>query len=344
LYHARTIVSFGAPLLDGWGGPGFARHWSEDRNLQLIQIEPTLSRTAGAATQWLANRQGSEAAVAGAIAHVLQEEHLAPRGEPVPPMPSDAGLPMEQVRLVARTIAASGPAVAIPADESPAVAALNIVLGAVGSRGGIVRKNDRPEMAEDSTEHPRAVLIDATVPWDVPDRWDAEVFRFAAWEGERNTADWLLPAPGFLEELTDVPASPASADETYAVAPRLVEPLAGTASLAQFLGGVDAGIGSVEQEIQARCASLHGDHKGNLWQPQGDTVPLDSIESAAKLYEQLLSGGVWCGEPVRHPEFRCDLLREWPAAPLAQAGRQDWSLPVLPPLATKLYQESTLRS
>ena len=36
----------------------------------------------------------------------------------------------------------------------------------------------------------------------------AEVFRFAAWDGGGSNADWLLPAPGFLEELTDVPTAP----------------------------------------------------------------------------------------------------------------------------------------
>src|SRR5208337_2573546 len=46
LENARTIVSFGAPLLDGWGTPGrFTRLWSEraagstDPQLRLIQVE-----------------------------------------------------------------------------------------------------------------------------------------------------------------------------------------------------------------------------------------------------------------------------------------------------------------
>ena len=49
LENARTIVSFGAPLLDGWGTPGrFTRLWSEraagaaDPQLRLIQIEAVI--------------------------------------------------------------------------------------------------------------------------------------------------------------------------------------------------------------------------------------------------------------------------------------------------------------
>ena len=69
----------------------------------------------------------------------------------------------------------------------------------------------------------RAVLIDSSVPWDFVPQTDAEVFRFAAWDGGSSKADWLLPAPGFLEELTDVPTAPTSAIETYAVAPESVK-------------------------------------------------------------------------------------------------------------------------
>ncbi len=69
----------------------------------------------------------------------------------------------------------------------------------------------------------RAVLVDSSVPWDFAPQTDAEVFRFAAWDGGSSKADWLLPAPGFLEELTDVPTAPTSAIETYAVAPSLVK-------------------------------------------------------------------------------------------------------------------------
>ena len=77
----------------------------------------------------------------------------------------------------------------------------------------------------------RAVLVDSTVPWEFAAPTDAEVFRFAAWDGGGNTAGWLLPAPGFLEELTDVPTPPTFSRETYAVAQNLatqsspIEPL-----------------------------------------------------------------------------------------------------------------------
>ncbi len=91
LENARTIVSFGAPLLDGWGTPGrFTRLWAEraagsaDPQLRLIQIEPSFSRTAARAWQWIPIREGSDAALAAGVARVLMEEHLVKSPGPIP--------------------------------------------------------------------------------------------------------------------------------------------------------------------------------------------------------------------------------------------------------------------
>ena len=92
LENAQTIVSFGAPLLDGWGTPGrFARLWAEraagstDPRLRLIQVEASLSRTAARAWQWVPVHPGSEAALAAGLARVLLEERLVRAGGPMPP-------------------------------------------------------------------------------------------------------------------------------------------------------------------------------------------------------------------------------------------------------------------
>src|ERR1035441_10284689 len=94
LENARTVVSFGAPLLDGWGTPGrFTRLWGEraagaaDPQLRLIQIEPSLSRTAARAWQWVSIREGSETQLAAGLVRVLLEEHLVTQVGPVPPLP-----------------------------------------------------------------------------------------------------------------------------------------------------------------------------------------------------------------------------------------------------------------
>jgi len=356
--NTQTIVSFGAPLLDGWGTPGrFTRLWAEraagtaNPQLRLIQVEASLSRTAARAWQWIPIPAGTESALAAGLARVLLEEHLVSASGPIPPLTledaaAQTGSTTEAIRNLARTIVARTPAVAIATDDNPAVAALNVVLGAVGARGGIVRRSKRAEKyvyADAVIPSARALLIDSTVPWDFAPQTDAEVFRFAAWDGGSSKADWRLPSPGFLEELTDVPSAPTSAIETYAVAPGLAKAPAEVQSAAQFVGSVDSALTTPEKTIHARCADLFRGRAGTVIGKEA--TPVARFGSIQKLEEQLWKGAVWVGEAPRAESLRCE-LKEWPTS-IPSAHPENWSTtwpaPVLPPLASKLYQESSLR-
>ena len=238
------------------------------------------------------------------------------------------------------------PAVAISRDYIPAIAALNVVLGAVGARGGIVRRSKNAHAhisAEASIGNARAVLVDATVPWNFVPQTDAEVFRFAAWDDGSNNSAWLLPAPGFLEELTDVPPAPTSAIQTYAVAPALVKATSDVRSAAQFLSALDPTLSSAGKIIHARCTELFRARAGRLCAQE--TMPVAQIASLQKLEEELWKGAVWIGEPLPPGGLRCQ-LKEWPAgasSPRVESWASAWTVPVLPPLASKVYIESKLR-
>jgi hypothetical protein len=186
------------------------------------------------------------------------------------------------------------------------------------------------------------VLLDSSVPWDFVPPIDAEVFRFCAWNGGPNKADWLLPAPGFLEELTDVPSAPTSGVETYGVAPSLSKAAHETRSAAEFLESMDSTLGSAEAIIHARCGNLFHRRVGAVH--SGQEIPTSRFASVAKLEEQLWSGAVWVGEPASGEKIRC-ALKQWPAADAGSSldPRANWAAPVMPPLASKLYQESGLR-
>jgi len=355
--NTRTIVSIGAPLLDGWGTPGrFTRLWSEraagasDPQLRLIQIEPSLSRTAARAWQWIPIREGSEAQLTSGLARVLLEEHLVPPA-PMPQLPlaeaaAQTGLTSDAIRELARKIAEKRPAMIIAADGNPAIAALNVLLGAVASLGGIVRKRgDFPShVPTDSVPgRLRAVLIDSSAPWDFAAPADAEVFRFAAWDGGGNSSGWLLPAPGFLEELTDVPTSPTSALATYAVAQKMVAPPAEVHNAAQFLLQIDPTLPAVEKVISARCQEIFRARHGTVYGEH--PLALTKLDSAGHLEDQLRRGAVWMDDPTDPGKFRCE-LKEWPdrnRVSQATPWAADWVPPVFPPLATKLYKESNLR-
>ncbi len=356
LENTQTVISFGAPMLDGWGAPGrFTRLWAEraagknDLQLRLIQVDSTLSRTAARSWQWISIRQGSESALAAGLAAALLEQKLVPARGSIPSVSVDeaatqTGMTADAIRELARTIVARMPAVAIAADENASVAALNVILGAVGTPGGIVRRSKDAVAhvaAEAAVTNPRAVLIDSSVPWDFIPQTDAEIFRFAAWDGGSSNADWLLPAPGFLEELTDVPTAPTFAVETYAVAPSLVKPTTEVQSAAQFLAAVEPSLTPAEKIIHVRCENSFRARKGNV---HGDEItPVAKFASTQKLEEQLWKGAVWVGEASPPGGIRCE-LKEWPGAPApAENWSALWPVPVLPPLASKLYNESSLR-
>ena len=357
LENARTILSFGAPLLDGWGIPGrFTRRWSQSAgsanpDVRLIQVEPSLSRTAARAWQWVAIRPGSESALAAGIARVLIEERLVAARSPMPPRTlsdaaSQTGLDSNAIRELARAIVEQAPLVAIASDHNPSVAALNVILGTVGARGGIVQRSTsarRAAPAEGPLTSARAVLIDSSVPWEFVPETNAEIFRFAAWDGGSSKADWLLPAPGFVEELIDIPTAPTSGIETYAIAPALSKAPHTTHSSWQFLVAIDPSLDTPEKVMHTHCAELFRNRKGTLH--ASEETALVKIASAEKLEEQLSQGSVWIGEPARPNNFRCD-LEEWPADAVSQTASgfsASWSPPVMPPLASKLYEESNLR-
>ncbi len=358
LENARTIVSFGAPMLDGWGTPGrFTRLWSEraagasDPQLRLIQIETSLSRTAGRAWQWVPIREGSEGKLTAGLARVLLEERLVSSHGPMPQLSLDeaaaqTGLTGDAIRELARKMVENRPVVVIAAEGNPAIAALNVLLGAVGAPGGIVARGKQVHAqapAGGSIGSARAVLLDSTVPWEFAPQTDGEVFRFAAWDGGGNKTDWLLPAPGFLEELTDVPTAPTSAVDSYAVAVNLVAAAAEVKGTAQFLVEIDSTLPLVEKVIHSRCEELFRARQGLVYGEQ--IVAITKFETTEKFEEQLRKGAVWMGGLLRPGGMRCE-LKEWPVESTALQSTNwaaAWAPPVLPAVATKLYQESNLR-
>ena len=83
--NAKTIVSFGAPILDGWGTPGrvmaaFNRKRERtEKGFHLIQIETRYSRTAALADSWIPINPGTELPFALGLANVIITEKLYDR-------------------------------------------------------------------------------------------------------------------------------------------------------------------------------------------------------------------------------------------------------------------------
>ena len=167
-----TVLSFGAPVLDGWGTPG--RVLEARKTFRLIQVETRQSRTALLADGWLPIRPGTEAALALGIANVLIAEKLYDAGAArnasdfaayaamaaqFPPQRAAqlTGIPAQTIIAAAHDFVGHGPAVAIAAGdpgggplgegERIAIAALNVLAGSIGREGGFLPSGEAPRPA-----------------------------------------------------------------------------------------------------------------------------------------------------------------------------------------------------
>ncbi|MCM2314245.1 MAG: molybdopterin-dependent oxidoreductase [Thermoanaerobaculia bacterium] len=182
LRNARTILSFGAPVAEGWGQLDLA---AARESVRLVQVEPMRSRTAESADRWLPARPGTEAAVALAIANVLLAEGLVDTtalsgtdefdsylsviaGFSPDRAAAIAGLAPDEIFATARELASSGPSIVV-AGEQPgggplgrpaetAIFGLNLLLGNVDREGGIVGRTPLPAPGDDAPLTPLARL------------------------------------------------------------------------------------------------------------------------------------------------------------------------------------------
>ncbi|GIW09546.1 MAG: hypothetical protein KatS3mg061_0603 [Dehalococcoidia bacterium] len=171
LARANTVLSIGADWLGSWGNPvrqgigyGQFRQGKPTRGY-LIHIEARFSMTAANADEYLPCRPGSEGLVALAIAQALMANRL---GDPTtypsggaqalanfaPERVAQAtGIPAEKLTAVARRLGEQGPSLVIGGGSAGAhtnglfnlvqILSLNVLLGAVGTPGGI-RLNPAP--------------------------------------------------------------------------------------------------------------------------------------------------------------------------------------------------------
>ncbi|MFH1034907.1 MAG: molybdopterin-dependent oxidoreductase [Pseudomonadota bacterium] len=178
LGQANYVISFGTPLLEGFGAPVAVRKafagWRQDfkHSGTLVQVEPRASVTASQADQWLACKPGTEAAVALGLCQVLVQEGLYDRAAAGAALGFEdtdkgigfksllaksyspgqvsqiSGVPVETLIAVAKAFAKNPKAVAVcgPGNggepgrllDFMAVLALNALKGNFGKPGGVV--------------------------------------------------------------------------------------------------------------------------------------------------------------------------------------------------------------
>lgn len=380
LGQARTVVSFGAPLLEGWGTP--ARVLEARSQFHLVQVEARLSRTAAMADTWLPAKPGAEAALALGFAHLLG----APSLERFTPehVAALTGVPAAQIREVARRMRDEAPALVVgggdPAgpfarEEEMAIAGLNRLAGAMGRT--IVPRGEAPapegfdrlapETAlEDVRDGSiRLLLIDETaagnpMPWGYLKRKLAPgalvVVASSSLEGYARHADYVLPAPVYMEAVQDAPAACDSRTASFGVAPAILAPPEEVIEPADFVLRAAGESGSVADLIRQRADAIHEAGRGTVWNyAEGSETAVKEIASADDLWKAFESGARWNDveapanarpAPYAAPDVAAIERRAEPAGfPLALApcGWRGTAGPVSP-LFSKLYEESHLRA
>ncbi len=275
LAHTRYLVNFGADFLGTWNSPlahsvAYGRMRQEQRGIRpkFVQVEPRMSQTGASADEWVAARPGTEGAVALGLARAIIAAGLRPASaagaagaliagwsEGLADYAPDTverltGVSAKRLERLAREMAEHGPAVAAIGGQALAhtnglaqalaVNALNALLGAVGTPGGVhftplASPVEAP--ATDLATHvreatPRLLFVDGANPaltlppganvgaWLAAIPFIASVGSFV--DDTSAYADLLLPDHSFLESWVDAaPESGALAAVTTVAGPAM---------------------------------------------------------------------------------------------------------------------------
>jgi len=351
LAAAKTVISFGAPLLDGWGTPGNV--FAARSGFRLVQIEPVESRTAALADVWLAVKPGTEATIAAALV-----------GETTPADAARATGADEQAIGALQEAAQSGRAVVVAADPASPLMSVNAKLGAMGRT--IVARQEAPvpeswkkaapatQVAAARDRSIRVLLIDESlpggyVPWSQIEpklAANATVVVFSSTtEGYARHAKYVLPSPVFPEAMEDI----GPAIDTTAAVFRLAAPLVAPVVPVVTAGDVAARLAGLPKTdaMRERAGIIHKSGRGTLLSYADAKSTAAKDLSADDFWKALNAGGCWMDDAVKKiaPE-KWDFTAAAPSEeklPLVLVAAETHSGGLESPLMSKVERESNLR-
>ncbi|MBZ5582833.1 MAG: hypothetical protein LAQ30_11650 [Acidobacteriia bacterium] len=328
LAKARTVISFGVPVLDGWGTPGNVLQ--ARANFRLVQVEPVQSRTAILADEWLQ----VEPDVAAATAIVKERA---------------ANGPVLVLADWPELLALNQPGETIaPRQEAP-------VPDSWKTAAPVTELSDVPNASI------RALLIDesvpgAYIPWSEIEtklvRDNPMVVAFGpSRAGYGRHARFTIPTPVYPELTDDIPPAVDCPGTAFRVSAPLLPPPGGVVSPADFiagLGGLDAA-----NALRERADAIHKSGRGAVFTyADAKSTPVKELQPD-DFWKALNEGACWIGNSATMParSGRGPALPREPR-PLG-SGHQDSGFTVVftgsqpgllvSPILSKLYQESNLR-
>ena len=375
--NVKTIISFRAPLAEGWGTPsGVTRALAAGAN--LIQVDPVRTRTADIANRWLPVKPGTEGVLANAIARELLGAS---------PLASSlsCGIPQAEIAALARDLAQNGPSLAISdeglgRDAEESIQALNVAM----KNSAIVPRAELPAPFAEEALAPNQeidrvadgsislLIIDATAgdvrfPWSVVqqklDRNALVVALSPFFAGTVQNANYIVPTLPHLETLGELPTPFDAPAPQLAIAAPLLPPRHQAFDPAAFIRAVARtsstelpGEGTKSEELmRARVSAIHANGEGSITANDGSTKSIKDLGSPDEMWDALVAGGRWEGKRSR---TRIESGRGVQSASFdkpAEAGQHNALMLVVrvprdvnasgavSPVMTKLYRESDLR-
>jgi len=344
LSKARTVLSFGVPVLDAWGMPGNVN--AARGGFRLIQVDPVESRTASMADRWLRVRPGSEDALAQALGGQISHAAAA----------DATGLTATEIAALAEELEQNGPALVLGSSR------LSSSAGIVTARRETpvpdewkkaAPANDLASLADRSI---RVLMIDESVPgeylpWNAIERKlvadNPVVVAFAcSREGYARHASYVLPVGVYPEVADDIPPAIDSVAATFRISAPLIAAPAGVVKPEAFVAAA-AGL-AIGDTLRERADAIHKTGRGALFTyADGKSQALKDV-SADNFWKALNAGGCWIDEPNGKPSpARLATV----AAKARPSEESELPLAVVltheltpgSPLLSKVYQESNLR-
>ena len=359
LSAARTVLSLGAPLADGWGTPGNV--FAARQRFRLIQADPVETRTASFADLWLPVRAGSEAALALALAGEISAAEAARL----------TGLEEGLVRDVIADLRAHGPSLVVAPQPTPEAMRANAALGAPGRTLVARRETPVPDAWRKSTPVTAleavpdgslsVLLIDEsaageTIPWTAiaPKLAGGALVTAFSWTagGYGKRARFTLPAPVCGEALEDIPAALDGVAAAFRLSTPWSAPATSVVDPAEFVAKL-AGI-AADGAMRERADAIQQTGRGQVFTPaDGKTAALKDM-TKDDFWKALNAGACWIDEK---PQMNADKrgseknavigvhprLSAAENGPLAIVAGEGAPPPLVSPLSSKLYRESNLR-
>jgi anaerobic selenocysteine-containing dehydrogenase len=339
LENTRAILSFGAPVLDGWLSPG--RVLANRSHFQLIQVEPAYSRTASLADLWVPLLPGSEDVFAAAVARALKGEAADPHATEV-----------------ARILLRNKPAIAV--GSGAAVAHLNTILGSIGRPGGFLPRRDftpATDIAAVPDGSIRVLLVEEAAGGD-PLPWNllrpklaprnSVVVALTPWlDGCAQHADYVIPSPMYLESLDEAPTPAGSTVAGFSLSPALLTAPSKLTAPAEFVLRLAHDSATYPDILKQRVAAIKKEGRGAVFTyADAKSTPVRDIPD---LWKTMLTGAAWFDDsrtglrPVHLPSRAIGTTpNPTPEYPLILIPAET-PPPHGSPLMSKLYRESGLR-